>query len=240
MAFYDSGVRYDSGIRYDEGAGPPPPVTTNHHRLMANVKLELQDKSDEELKAFILHHINQMTGNANFPTPSPSAAEFATKTDPFIAKLAEVASLVSQLDAARADLKPLRAEAELALTSRGNYVESAADKDAGKILSSGLGVKGQAAPLGELPAPIEFLAKMGKQAGRIDLKWKPVRGAGSYVLDCREHDVPGATWQQAKIVTAAKVTVEGLTTGKVYAFRVRAVGAAGEGAWSDETVMMAP
>lgn len=115
---------------------------------MATVKLELQDKSDEELKVFIEHHIEMMDGNANFPTPNPSVADFALQTDPFIAKLALITGLQARLAAARADLKPLRATAELALTNRGNYVEGAAEKNEGKILTSGFGVKSPSAPLG--------------------------------------------------------------------------------------------
>jgi hypothetical protein len=47
-------------------------------------------------------------------------------------------------------------------------------------------------------------------------------------------------WQAVKSVTASKFTVTGLTPGAVYAFRVRAVGAAGVGPWSDEAVRRAP
>ena len=40
--------------------------------------------------------------------------------------------------------------------------------------------------------------------------------------------------------TASKTTISGLESGVEYAFRVAAVGAAGQGPWSDESVKRVP
>ncbi|MCP5541842.1 MAG: fibronectin type III domain-containing protein [Akkermansiaceae bacterium] len=207
---------------------------------MAKVKLELQKKSDVEMEAFCQNHINKMAGNEHFSEPEPSEEEYQAHFDAFKGQLATVTALENQLASARALLRAYREKLELETTGRGNYVETKAKKDAAKILSAGFEVRGTAAPIGELPAPINFLAKMGAQSGQILLTWKKVHGASSYVIHCREHDVAGAAWEQVKIVTAAKLKVESLVPGKNYAFRVRAVGAAGESPWSDESVKMAP
>jgi hypothetical protein len=101
-------------------------------------------------------------------------------------------------------------------------------------------VRGAAAPVGVPGAPIGLLAQMGEMSGQIVLSWSKVHGANSYVVECRQHDNAASAWALAKIVTAARLKLDGLTPGTVYAFRVKAVGAAGEGPWSDETVKMAP
>lgn len=41
-------------------------------------------------------------------------------------------------------------------------------------------------------------------------------------------------------ITAVQAAAAGLTSGTMYAFRMKAVGTAGEGPWSDEAVMRAP
>ena len=80
---------------------------------------------------------------------------------------------------------------------------------------------------------------MNEISGRLDVKWKRVKGAKSYIVECRTHGATPGPWQQAKLCTAAKCSITGLIPGQEYAFRVRALGAAGEGPWSDEAVKMA-
>ena len=65
-----------------------------------------------------------------------------------------------------------------------------------------------------------------------------MRGATSYIIECKEHDTP-QPWAQVKILSQSRYLATGLTPGKIYAFRVRAIGAVGEGPWSDEAVNMA-
>ena len=70
-------------------------------------------------------------------------------------------------------------------------------------------------------------------------QWDAVHGAGSYIVECREHDTP-QPWQQVKILKQARYTSTDHTPGKTYAFHVRALGPQGEGPWSDEAVKMSP
>ncbi|MCP5540174.1 MAG: fibronectin type III domain-containing protein [Akkermansiaceae bacterium] len=238
MANYDSGTLYDSGAPYDAAAGPVLPQTPKKN--MSKVKLNLKAKGDDAFKSFCENHVAQITGNANFAAPIPDAAAYDGRLSEFSTKLAAFRDLEDAVAQARIEKDAARAALELATTGRGNYVETAADGDAAKIVSAGFEVKGQAAPIGELPAPIDVLAKMGAQAGQIVITWRRLRGANSYLVECREHEVAGSPWEQVKVVTAARLKVDNLTAGTIYAFRVRAVGAAGESPWSDETVKMAP
>jgi hypothetical protein len=93
--------------------------------------------------------------------------------------------------------------------------------------------------VGDLPAPGDLTANVGDDEGEIDLGCDPVTGAGSYEWQCRLH-ADGNAWQPAKTSTTSKITLTGLTPGALYGFRVRAIGAAGPGAWSDEASKRAP
>ena len=64
-------------------------------------------------------------------------------------------------------------------------------------------------------------------------------GASTYEWQMRLHD-NAATWQALKTSTTVKINVPSLTPGTVYAFRVRAIGSAGPGTWSDEATERAP
>ena len=94
--------------------------------------------------------------------------------------------------------------------------------------------------MGVLSAPLNLRATAGDNPGEIRLRWKRVKNAESYVLECREHGATLGAWQLLKIMTQAKYLLTALVTGKEYSFRVRAVGTAGESPWSDEAVKTAP
>ncbi len=139
MAFYDRGTRYDSGARYDQQ--PPTPKRTR----MAQVKLELDRRSDDELHQFAETHIAQMAGNASFPTPTPTAAAFQAIYDDYCAKL----TASEQAEQAAREATQLKDSARVAisqaLNDRGNYVQSASGGEQGSGVSlqgSGVSLKG--------------------------------------------------------------------------------------------------
>ncbi|MFT5469561.1 MAG: hypothetical protein ACI8UO_004682 [Verrucomicrobiales bacterium] len=235
MALYDSGETWDRGARWDEVA--PPSIKPKGN--MAKVKLNLRAKSDAELKTFGEGHDESMTGNPNFPTPEPDGVGFATVLSDYSTKLAAKSVADATAKAATAAKDAARIEFEDALNVRGRYVDTASGGDLEKILSSGFESRAPATPIGNLPAPIDFLATMGDMPGEIDLTWSRVTGASTYMVECREN-LPEAQWELIKPVTPSKATVPNLVSGTEYAFRVAGVGAAGQGPWSDISVKMAP
>ncbi len=127
---------------------------------------------------------------------------------------------------------------ETATTNRGNYVDEVADGSEPIILSAAFEVRAQPAPIGQLPAPEDFMPTMGDLPGQVDLSWSAVRGAHSYVVEWREQGTAGA-WAQ-EFSTKSKHEANGLVSGRTYVFRVLAIGAAGKGPWSLEAARMAP
>lgn len=236
MAFFD-GAFFDSGARFDEVVVPP--TQPRKGKTMSKIKLDLKSKTPDAKAALAHTHHTAFAGSPFAAAAVPTQAEIDTAADAMDTALADVA-------AARAALKnkqELRDQKELALddllTRRAKYCEAVSGGDPALLTAWGFNLTSDPEPIGDLPAPLNLLAEMGSGAGTMDLSWKAVRGADSYVVECSSHTVP-RTWQQIKIASRPTIVVNSLTSGQTYVFRVAAVGPAGQGPWSDEAVKMAP
>lgn len=105
--------------------------------------------------------------------------------------------------------------------------------DPAELQSGGWHLRGAPAPVGPMPAPQNVSGTGGDQDGEVDLSWEPVIGRDTYIA---EH-ASSATgpWTQFYVGKKSSATASGLITGTAYWFRIRAVGAAGPGPWSDIT-----
>ena len=235
MALYDSGVTYDSGILYDEAAPSP-----NQKKKMAKVKLNLKDKTDSELVTFAQQHITAMTGNVNYTTLVPAAPAFLTITNAFNTALGESVTAQQTAKQKTAAKDAARLALEAALTQRGSYVELTSAGDEPKILSSGFDVKGAVAPIGTLTQVLNLALTAGDADGEVDATWDAVRGAKSYEIQISADPITATSWQNRPSITKSRVNLTGLTTGTRVWVRVRAVGAAGAGPWSDPATKIVP
>ena len=98
---------------------------------------------------------------------------------------------------------------------------------------------GKSAALGPLPAPANLVATMGDQIGSIDIGLNRVHGASSYVFHKTQTPNTPDSWQHAAISSKSSCTISGLTSGQHYWFRAAAIGAAGQGPWSDNASQLA-
>lgn len=241
MAFFDSpSAFFDAGLRFDEASVPVIP-TPNRPRRMPKFKLELDRKTTAEKVQLGRTHITAMTGNASFPagTRVPTDAQVLAAVDDLDTKNLAVDTALTAWKQAIQARDAAEVTYDTTLTSRAANCEAVQPNDLTALASTGLPLRSAPVPVGDLPAPTDFRGTVGDMEGEVDLTWDAVRGAGSYIIECREH-LDGTTWQQVKVVQQSRHTVGGLTSGKQYAFRVRAVGTGGEGPWSDETVKRAP
>ena len=110
-------------------------------------------------------------------------------------------------------------------------------------ISLSLAARTAATTTTSIDAPQGVIATMGDNPGEIDLSCNAVAKAKSYIIEMREHSetaAPGA-WQMAQVISRSSGTINGLASGKKYAFRMKALGPNDlESPWSDETVCMAP
>jgi Fibronectin type III domain len=239
MAFYDSGpaVRYDSGLRYSI-PGVVPAI--NRTKAMKKVKLEFSSKDNNMLSVFAKAHgaaadnpLNGFTGLT--PTKTEYDAGVAELDAAILGRESAENGLTTAMDREAA----ARAAMETLLRGRASYVDGKAKGDPDIIHKAAFASDADKNPIGALPSPQNLRAAHNGHSGQIYLRCKPVKGAKSYVTECREHGATLGEWQQVKIGTTASLTATGLTPGKEYAFRMKVVGTAGDGPWSDEVVKMA-
>ena len=184
--------------------------------------------------------VTAMSGNPNFTTPAPPLSDITDAIN--LAEAAMLDQKARDSAAQQATLVLHNAQLDMTnkLTSLGAYVQNTSLGDALKIKSAGMEIRSDAAPIGALPAPENLSATTGDMPGEIDLHWNRVRGATAYVTQYTLDPLsPGSVWTTCPPSTKSKCTVPGLTAGGRYWFRVAAVGAAGQGPWSDPALRMA-
>ncbi len=241
LRFDTPGLRFDANHAYDAEPGPSPYQPKLRNRTMTKFKLELKKKTVSERVSLGANHITAMTGNAAYPaaTRVPTDAQVQTAQD----DLAAADAAVNAAETAwKLKIQEREAKMEIwdtVITARANNCEAVTPNDLVALQSTGFPLRSTGAPVGQLPAPADLTAKATDNEGEIELRCKTVAGASTYEWQFRLHD-NAATWQALKTVTTAKILVPGLTPGVVYAFRVRAIGSAGPGTWSDEATERAP
>ena len=207
---------------------------------MAKVKLGLDRLTPDELVALANTIKTAMTGNANFTTPNPSLASLGTaittattKVAAYDSALAASQTALSERDAALAALRGL-------LSQEGAYVENTSGGDAAKIESAGMSVRDDATPIGVPTQVLNLVVTAGDNEGTLDCAWDPVRGASSYIIQTSVDPVSSSSWTYKASSAKSTANVNGFTSGARIWTRVRALGAAGEGPWSDPAVKTVP
>jgi hypothetical protein len=198
---------------------------------MAQIAFTLKKKNLDQKLLLSANLVSSMTGNANFNTPNPPLADLTSKASAIAAKRSAIAAAEADLVELEEQLDQLEREHDALITSLGKYIENITAGDAAKIASSGAPLKGQPEAIGELPAPTNLRATGGDLDGEADCMWDPVNGANSYIAECASNAI--GPWTQVYVGKKSRCTAGGLASGQLYYFRVRAVGAAGPGQWSD-------
>ena len=208
---------------------------------MSRIKLALHRLSLPEKIAKARQIVASLTGNPSFPTPNPP--------------LATVTAAISDAETAAAEAQQARQTAKEKTSAQNSaedtlvklmsqlaaYIESVAGSDEQLILSAGLDTRERAvATAATTEEPQALSISSGDHEGELDLSWDRVAGAKSYVIE-KSADPPTATgWTHAGVCTKSVSTVNGLTSGTRYWFRVAAINTNGQSGWSDPATRIAP
>jgi hypothetical protein len=166
--------------------------------------------------------LEQMSNNPSFPNPVPSMAELAQACDEL-----EEANRAA-LDRGRmACLRKRVAVTRMdeMLTRLAGYVNSAADGDTTRLLSSGFELVKAPEPISSLPQPQGLRALRTPYPDQLELRWHTVRGSLIYeVEEALDSDTGERTWQRLCMTSKPRLTVTEREPGRIYVFRVCAFG----------------
>ena len=165
--------------------------------------------------------VTMMTGNANFPSPSPKLDVMAAAATTLETAYNEARNRdkikVAAMYARRKEL--LQLVLELA-----GYVQQATQGDGEKILSSGFFVRSQGAPKPNTAGEVTNLRLSdGPASGSLLSKWDAASNAVIYVIET----ATDADFKDAKyfaITTRTQKVISGFTVGSTIWVRVRGLG----------------
>lgn len=209
---------------------------------MANqIKLDLQGKTVPQKIQFLRDLVTQMTGNANYPTPSPALSAITAKANALEAALGTQAAAQQAAKTATTTLETKEGEADAAVNSLSNYVWETSGGDEAKIQSAGMSLRAPKTPTTSLPAPQGLAVTAGDNEGELDAVWDPVPKNKGYEVQTSPDPVTGTSWAFAETSSASKTTLTGLPSGSKIWVRVRALGPKKiKSPWSDPAVKRVP
>jgi len=186
--------------------------------------------TDTELSVKCTKVIDKMSGNQNFPNPTPSLQEIRDTNISYIASLAKA-------DKGSADDRVIknnwRAKVESQMKELSLYVQITSKGDDVIVSSSGLDVNKKPMAVGALPKPENVTVKIGNNMGSVWASCDAIPSASFYEFDYAEVTADGVLNWIHKTSTKHKILIEGLTSGKQYVFRVAGAASDPSRVWSD-------
>jgi hypothetical protein len=179
------------------------------------------------------------------PNPAPSLAALTTLHDEAKAAADLVTAAEQHLDALRADSKTKNDAMVAGMNSEASTAEGATGGDEVKLRKLGftdLIETTATASAGPLEKVSELSLSAGDNDGELDAQWnsQAAEGAKSYEVQTTATVNDGASWQPRTTVTKSSAALKDLPSGTRQWVRVRAIGSAGPGPWSDPVSKMVP
>ncbi|HEY0549297.1 MAG TPA: fibronectin type III domain-containing protein [Verrucomicrobiae bacterium] len=199
---------------------------------MKNLKIGLKER-DPVILQLVGSIIAGATGNAALDNPPITLAELGTLKTTATTAFTEEIQAKEAWQAKRTARFNAMAELRPAVKQYATFAHAVFAGDKVQLQGLGLDVVEFTGLLGVLPAPTNVRSQPGLLDSTIIVRFNAVRGRSIYKLECAESaDGPWTHGHEGNRTTA---TCSGLVSGKEYYFRVRAIGTAGPGAWSDIT-----
>jgi len=206
---------------------------------MARIRLNVRKLSVTDKIAKGRQIVTAMTNNTNFPSPNPPLTEVTALLDELAQDFALLQSARSEVTTRVVKQEKTSERLDQALTQLAGYVESVAGRNDALITSAGMETKAPRSTSTLPGVPQALSASAGEHDGEINLFWKAVPNARSYMIEANL-DPATANWTQVGVATSASKVITNLTSGKRYWFRIAAVGAGGQSGWSEHATKVVP
>lgn len=185
-----------------------------------------------EVKAQLI--ISSLTGNANFPTPTPTLAALQTALDAFSEALVK-AGTGNRVDIA---IKNEAREVLIDLMrSLCTYVNFTANGERSILLSSGFSISKEREPV-IITKPQNLKVENGLSSGELLVSVSSVKGASAYLHEYTTDATLAPAGWVSNATTTSKALLNNLQPGTMYYCRVGAVGANGQLVYSDAVSRM--
>lgn len=207
---------------------------------MARIKLNLRNLSVTEKIAKGRQIVVAMTNNTSFANPSPPLTDVTALLKDLEEAFAQVQSAKSVVTTRVVVQDSSEAKVDQALRQLAGYVESVAGRDEALITSAGMETRMPSSATTVPTTPQGLGAMAGEHEGEMNLFWRPVPNARSYVIESSLDPANPTSWTHVGIATAANKTIFNLASGKRLWFRVAAIGAGGQSGWSEHATKMVP
>jgi hypothetical protein len=207
---------------------------------MNKVKFSLKDLPDAEVIQVCTNLKTSLSGNASFPTPTPTLTIFggvltnaqtkltAPDTEQMIAKQATM-----DQDSAMDGLRGMAMQLA-------RYVDVTANGNESMITSAGLNVRAAKTPQSVPSQAVNLSLTAGDNEGSLHVHWDPLDNGKSYEVQASADPFTPTSFATHDTVTKSSTTLTSLTSGSRTWARVRAINTAGKGAWSDPAVKVVP
>lgn len=207
---------------------------------MAQIKVSVGKMPVPKKIQFVRQIVQEMNKNGKFNSPSPELTTLASAAT-------ALESAYNAAQAARANAKEQTSimnqkvnVLETLVMQEASYVQSISGGDKATIESAGFAVRTEPTRIGQLDAPAHVTVSPGQTDGSVRISWKKVRGARAYNVERALDSAHGLDWSNVLSSSKTRAIVNSMNSGHRYWFRVAAIGAAGQGPWSDPVSKIAP
>jgi hypothetical protein len=191
-------------------------------RSIAVLKMSRRTKN---LITFAQSVASTMTGNASFPSPTPTLATFQADIEALnTAETAVLARTKGATQQRNAKLATVHADLETLRTYVQGIADAALPTNAEAIIESA----GMTVRKVTLHNKAALAVKQGSVSGTVNLEVKAAAKRAAYGW---QYSTDQKTWTSLPSTLQAKTSVSGLTAGTTYYFRAQALTASGEGDW---------
>jgi hypothetical protein len=211
-------------------------MSTIQNGLLPLVSRFFTRYSVSQLITFLRNVITMMTGNAAYPTPSPTLTVVKTAVDDLEAKT------TAALNRGRLEVAARRAAQRSVLSlarQLSNYVESNCAGSVETLLSSGFDARRSASPEQIPVVPANPRLNHNGSSGMLVFRFTGDGSRNTRNFSVQHAESETGPWIDHDLSTSTRVDIPGLTPGKVYYARAKANAAAGSSDWTVPTSKMA-
>jgi hypothetical protein len=198
---------------------------------MKRVKIGITGKSDPAIIPLVTTMATNAATKPEFDdcpvTPTELSALVAGGTAALQAEVSTRELLAEKVTLRHNKFKAIRN----AVSQFADFARSYYEGDKAKLQAVGLNVVEPLPNLGPPAAPFQLRAVAGAAEGTMKLTWPKVIGRDFYKME--QAQSASGPWTLVYEGAICQATLEGLTSGAEYFFRVRAHNSSGPGAWSD-------